>query len=310
MSLIQEALRRKDEDGDGDKGKKPVVPPPDDAASKSAPKLAVKAPSKRSKAPAKVAPAMAAAEAGSGEAPSEAAPELPSEEKKPASRMGLVIGVSVGAAVIVIGAFAGFMLMLDREPENELVIPSRTGSEARPARPAPAVESAAVAPVAEPVPTAAEERKPEPVAVPPPVKDVAPSVTVEVAVSPKPTVESVRPAPVAPAEKAPPPVPAPVQKAEVAPAPLPVAKAPAPVPVEEVVEEEVSAPLVEVKWPHLKIVGTMAGQHGGGSAIINGTIVSVDDRVEGVRLLEVSQTACVFEYKGETQMVRVGQTTW
>ena len=68
-------------------------------------------------------------------------------------------------------------------------------------------------------------------------------------------------------------------------------------------------PPVDVKWPRLKVVGTMAGR-GGGSAIINNVIVSVDEQIEGVRLLEVSQTACVFEYMGETQMVRVGQTTW
>ncbi|HPF99520.1 MAG TPA: hypothetical protein PLE77_05595 [Kiritimatiellia bacterium] len=331
MSLIQEALRRKDDDDGGDKNQKaaapvtPAVPP-------AAPKLSVKAPAKRSvakspaKMPAKVMPSVA--EGDVPPATAEQAPEVaesPSGDKKPASRMGLVIGVSVGAAVVVIGAFAAFMLLLDKEPENELVVPSRSGTTAsRPQRTTPSTDAATAAPAqpakTESAPAAVPEvpvepPKPRLEAVPQPAQVVAPSVTVEVAVSPQPKVEPPAPAvqpaspppPAAPAEKKP--APAPVQKAAATPAPAVKTPAAAVAPAADTEPVEEPAPPPEIKWPHLKVVGTMAGR-GGGSAIINGTIVSVDERMEGVRLLEVSQTACVFEYQGETQMVRVGQTTW
>lgn len=63
-------------------------------------------------------------------------------------------------------------------------------------------------------------------------------------------------------------------------------------------------------WPRLKLDGVMARPNPrAGSAMINGTVVEAGERVQGVRLLEVTQSGALFELRGQTQFVRVGQTT-
>lgn len=65
------------------------------------------------------------------------------------------------------------------------------------------------------------------------------------------------------------------------------------------------------EWPRLTLNGVMA-QTGPaqGSAIINGTMVEIGEKIEGVRLVEVRRSGVLLEFKGNTQFVRVGQSTY
>ena len=64
-------------------------------------------------------------------------------------------------------------------------------------------------------------------------------------------------------------------------------------------------------WPRLNLHGVMA-QSGPnqGSAIINGTVVEVGERIDGARLVEVQRNGVLLEFKSSTQFVRVGQSTF
>ena len=64
-------------------------------------------------------------------------------------------------------------------------------------------------------------------------------------------------------------------------------------------------------WPRLNLHGVMAQtMPGQGSAIINGTVVEVGERIDGARLVEVQRNGVLLEFKGNTQFVRVGQSTF
>ncbi len=63
-------------------------------------------------------------------------------------------------------------------------------------------------------------------------------------------------------------------------------------------------------WPSLKLVGVMAGRGGSkGSAFINNRAVTTGDEIDGVRLVGVDQTGVTLELNGQTQHVRIGQST-
>lgn len=63
-------------------------------------------------------------------------------------------------------------------------------------------------------------------------------------------------------------------------------------------------------WPGLRVTGVMAG--GGpraATAFVDGNLVEVGDEISGVRVLGVSQAGVLFKFQNQTQFVRVGQTT-
>ncbi len=63
-------------------------------------------------------------------------------------------------------------------------------------------------------------------------------------------------------------------------------------------------------WPSLKLIGVMAGRGGSkGSAFINNRAVTAGEEIEGVRLLRVEQNGVVLEFNGQTQHLRIGQST-
>jgi len=64
-------------------------------------------------------------------------------------------------------------------------------------------------------------------------------------------------------------------------------------------------------WPKLSLLGVMARETPGtGSAIINNMVIEIGEEVAGVRLLEVQRNGILLEFNGETQFVRVGQSTY
>lgn len=64
-------------------------------------------------------------------------------------------------------------------------------------------------------------------------------------------------------------------------------------------------------WPRLTLNGVMAQTGPGqGSAIINGTVVEIGEKIEGARLVEVQRNGVLVEFKGSTQFLRVGQSTY
>ncbi len=93
--------------------------------------------------------------------------------------------------------------------------------------------------------------------------------------------------------------------------------------VEKRVGDKAAAAVPEVKtvpvavaaktsaWPRLTLNGVMAQTGPGqGSAIINGTVVEIGEKIEGARLMEVQRNGVLLEYRGNTQFVRVGQSTF
>lgn len=83
------------------------------------------------------------------------------------------------------------------------------------------------------------------------------------------------------------------------------------VPVADVKTVPVAVAARTSAWPRLTLNGVMAQTGPGqGSAIINGTVVEIGEKIEGVRLLEVQRNGVLLEFRGNTQFVRVGQSTY
>lgn len=86
-------------------------------------------------------------------------------------------------------------------------------------------------------------------------------------------------------------------------------KKPAPAEVSVV---PVSRPVsLQSSWPTLKVVGVMAPRSSAvpGAAIIDGNLVECGDEIRGVKVQGVDKAGVWFEFKSQTQFVRVGQTT-
>ena len=74
-----------------------------------------------------------------------------------------------------------------------------------------------------------------------------------------------------------------------------------------------SAPVVESEefslWPRVTVNGILAkGTRGRGMAIINNQMMSVNESVDGVRLVEVKGQGVLLEFGGESRFVEIGQT--
>lgn len=255
MSLIQEALKRKDDENSGIPPKAiPVVP----SNSRGAPAARIDAPPKRVSLP-------------------------PSKEKTSRTWPVLVISLSVSTVVALVTVG---LLYSARSLTKE-------------SAPAPTAGA-----VVEPVP-------PQPAAPAPAAVQPAPAVVAPVA-TPKPVAITAAPE-TAPAKE---PTPAPATVAPV------VFSIPTGVVKEGVAEKKpassdisvvpVSKPVVsQSSWPTLKVVGVMAPRSTAqpGAAIIDGNLVECGDGIRGVKVQVVDKTGVWFEFRGQTQYVRVGQTT-
>ena len=66
-----------------------------------------------------------------------------------------------------------------------------------------------------------------------------------------------------------------------------------------------------VRWPEIELSG-MAGTttvEGSGSAILNGTLIAVNQRIERATLVRVEEDGVILEYKGDQKFIRIGETT-
>jgi hypothetical protein len=83
-----------------------------------------------------------------------------------------------------------------------------------------------------------------------------------------------------------------------------------PVPV-EIRAMPVSPPVaLQSSWPKLKVVGVMARTDVQDvAAIIDGNLAECGDEIRGVKVQKVDRSGVWFVFKGQTQFVRVGQTT-
>jgi hypothetical protein len=62
-------------------------------------------------------------------------------------------------------------------------------------------------------------------------------------------------------------------------------------------------------WPRITLNGILSkGTQGRGIAIVNNQMMSVNETMEGVRLLEVRSTGVLMEFGGDTRFVETGQT--
>lgn len=74
----------------------------------------------------------------------------------------------------------------------------------------------------------------------------------------------------------------------------------------------VSRPVMsQSSWPTLKVVGVMTPRSAtqAGAAIIDGNLVECGDEVRGVKVQGMDKSGVWFEFKSQTQFVRVGQAT-
>jgi hypothetical protein len=111
--------------------------------------------------------------------------------------------------------------------------------------------------------------------------------------------------------------PAPAPAAVPAPSPTPARVVEAPPPVaapaaqkpavarEPAPERAVSAG----PWPRITLNGIMSAGRANGAALVNNRMVGVGESVEGVRVVEVQVKGAVMEYKGETRLLLIGQST-
>jgi hypothetical protein len=60
-------------------------------------------------------------------------------------------------------------------------------------------------------------------------------------------------------------------------------------------------------WPDIVISGVL-GNEQKGAAFINGKVVGVNETVQGVRILAIRSQSALLEYRGETRLVKVGQS--
>ncbi|MDD4870552.1 MAG: hypothetical protein PHR77_08325 [Kiritimatiellae bacterium] len=73
----------------------------------------------------------------------------------------------------------------------------------------------------------------------------------------------------------------------------------------------VTAPPAEeppVSWPSLVLTGVV-GKGANGSAIINKQIVAVGETIDGVKIVAIKDKSVELEFKGKTQILKVGGTT-
>lgn len=72
-----------------------------------------------------------------------------------------------------------------------------------------------------------------------------------------------------------------------------------------------SAPpaVVKIEWPALTLTAVM-GNGKKGSAMINGQLISIGDQIEGVEFVGVGKNGIYVQYKGVSRFLKRGQTTY
>lgn len=261
MSLIQEALKRQQEDADKDS----VGAPP------------------------------SGEEAGANETRDEMPPPLPRavpEADRGKRAWPTLIGVVLMRMLLIGGAvwmlyYAYLQFAGGGSEPVPVEITTNSPEEGGPPAPPPAPEPEPE-PEPEPPPkdpgSEAVEPGPEPEPITEPVAETTP--TTETGVDPAPVPPE--PSPDKPSPDKPPSEKPPSEK------PKPEAPAPAPQP--------------EVAWPALTVEGTV-GTGANGAAMINGQVIQVGERVQGVAVQSVGRSGVVLEYKGQTRTVRAGGST-
>ena len=270
MSLIQEALRRKDDENAG-------VPP------KTIPVIPVESPQMLIKQPEISVPP----------------PSLVSPIQKKTNRAWPVLMISLLVITILSLAAVGLLLYSARS----LV---QSASQTKGVEREPVVQPAPVQ-VVETVPLkveAAIAKNPEPVlTAAPEVKSTEPAS--EVAVLP----ETIAPTPAAVTSTPVVVLTSTLSNSTEMVQPATTEKKPNPVEVSVV---PVSGTINSSSaWPTLKVVGVMAPRSTAqpGAAMIDGNLVECGDEIRGVQVEGVDKSGVWFQFRNQTQYVRVGQTT-
>lgn len=63
-----------------------------------------------------------------------------------------------------------------------------------------------------------------------------------------------------------------------------------------------------VAWPSVSLSG-LVGKGSNGSAILNNRIIGVGETIEGVKVVSIGRQGVILEYEGETQFLKVGNST-
>ena len=308
MSLIQEALRRQQEEletGTKDPNRPEETFPVQDSEPDAAPP-AEDTPVMSAEEPSSLNPEPIPVRSSSDVAPSDEAPiDEPTESytrRAAPERKHRVLGPLLGMLIIIIllGGFAtwaalwGWRTFTASEPQPALVTADVTPTQPPP--PPQDIEPEERDEQADPAPDAVATDAPEPVAETAKAEDPSVQEVTETADAEDPSVQEAdvpateiegRVAEVAEQE-----TPAPVVATEPSPAAPP---APAP-------------PAAPIIWPELHVAGIM-GAGDSGSAIINGRVVGLDERVGEVTVREFGRGFVVLEYQGETRRFSVGRST-
>jgi len=204
----------------------------------------------------------------------------------------LLLLLAAGAWAVVYG-----LQLLRREPSPPMAAAEATAPEA-----APLPEPAEPLPL-EALPTAPPAPLPGPPNAEIEAADAAPVVD-EQPVRP----DALPPGPMEAVADAAPDEPEPVREDTVASIPAQKQAPSSPAPDPSAPEPEAPADPEPVIWPFLQVTGVVGSGHSG-SAMINGQIVDVGARIDGVRLLGIAGQAVRLDYQGEQRLVRVGRST-
>lgn len=289
MSLIQEALRRQQEEAGG--GKPDTAPPPlPPPARRQEPPIQPDAPPPDAATPAPEPPPPQEAVAAEESAP-EAEEQTAETQEHPKRPWLILVGVS---AAVLLAVGLGIWLVLFAfsrwksgkqtavAPQEQTVTPK--------AEPAvlPASEVALPAPSPEIVAGDDEERATEKPAESEPTPEQLSNEVTEPHEA-DPDAQTV------------------VASPSAAVAPPAIAAAPPPAIAVESTPQEPEVEKPPVIWPPILLNG-IVGRGLNGSAMINGQIVGVNEKIDEVRLVSIRAQGAVLEYEGETKFLKVGSS--
>lgn len=63
-----------------------------------------------------------------------------------------------------------------------------------------------------------------------------------------------------------------------------------------------------VKWPAIQLTG-LAGAGDAGSAILNGELIALNQRIEGATLVDISGDGVILEMQNDRKFIRIGEST-
>lgn len=248
MSLIQEALRRQQQEGQGEETNgetAPPVQPPEEVTAGQPPKLKEKSP--------ETEPEPVAEE----EKQPEPSPAPQVKKKHGAPRKTIIITSVV--TILILSGLAAFVFVFNKKNQDEAISasvvdkPEKNGKPETKDTASSTKKNKTIEPIKHPKKQSSAPEKDKP--------------TKQIDTTPKVTMPSLSPA-----------------------------------------TKATRKPKEPVIWPILTLNGFLR-KGNEGAAIIDGEVISVDEKIKDVNLIKVTRNSVILEYKGETQELKRGDST-